>query len=124
MRNPEATVLFSFVIPIKAKWLAVITAALVLFGYGTPYPIVGVFACFHLGLAWAFASEKLKFLPFKAGPSSKALKRTDMMSREFYDDAKRRQKEREEKDALRKLFERSLISDPDDPDAGNKSKEN
>ncbi|HEY3379873.1 MAG TPA: hypothetical protein VGL77_20555 [Armatimonadota bacterium] len=59
--NPEQTVLFWFVLPLKAKWIGWITIALVFFMYpmgtvgtGLLFPVFGFFALGSIGFAWAF----------------------------------------------------------------------
>lgn len=127
-RYPNAVVRL-IVFPVEAKWVGALAAAGVLFGFGTPIPLLGVAACLHLALAWAIASNRIPFLPYKApangglfggGRGAKVATRHGMMSESFFDDVRRREKERKEKEALRKLFERSLIDDPDEKgrDAG------
>lgn len=109
------------VFPIQAKWLGFLTAGLVLFQYGTPFPLVGVAAVLHLVLAWAIAANQIPFISYKAGTGegfrfrrSGALTRQDLKPDSFFEDVRRREKERKEREELRKLFERSLIEDPDD----------
>lgn len=108
------------IFPIQARWLGLLTAGLILFEYGTPVPLLGVAACLHLGVAWAVASNKIPFFPYKEGVGGffsrekKVPTRYGMKSESYFEDVRKREKERKEREELRKLFERSLIDDPDD----------
>jgi len=101
------------VIPITGKWIAIIDSALVLFVVGDGNPVAGIFALFPLGLAWAYAANRLPGLTFDKSPSkhSRAAKATERRDQSYYDDVFRRAKEREEQERLRKLFESSLEDD-------------
>lgn len=44
MQNPEQQILFFFIIPMKLKYLALLSTALVLVSFARPNPLVGVFA--------------------------------------------------------------------------------
>lgn len=44
MMNPEQQILFFFIIPMKLKYLAMLSAAMVLISFARPNPLVGVFA--------------------------------------------------------------------------------
>jgi membrane associated rhomboid family serine protease len=121
-RNPEMGVTLMFVLPIKGKYLAWLSAALVFFG--TADPRLAIFAAAPLALAYFFAANKLAALPYARGAPSFSLprKQEGKHPREddrYFDDVKRREKEREERERLRKLFEGSL-SDDDDPEAGSR----
>lgn len=115
-RNPNASMLFMMIIPILAKWLAWLTAALVVFRYGYPNPPVGLFAGVHLLLAYLYASNKIPVLPY--GRDGGRVKKQQWLPREKDDkylrDVKSREIERAERERLRKLFEGSLKDDPED----------
>lgn len=121
-RNPNAVVRFNLIIPIQAKWLGVLTVLLVLFAMGNGNPLIGVVACLHLAFAWAYASGRFPFLPYGRATigASRVAHKADLMSPAYYDEVRRREQEREERDRLRRLFERSLIEDPEDRDSGTK----
>ena len=120
-RNPNAIIQL-IVFPIQAKWIGIITTALVLFEYGTPVPLLGVAAILHLGIAYAIASNRVPFFPYRTtagggffgGTGKKVPTRHGIQPESFFDDVRRREKDRKEREELRKLFERSLIEDPDD----------
>lgn len=117
-RNPEATILLFFIIPLKGKYLAILTVALTLFGFGTGFPLVGLFAVVPLAVAWLWASGKLGMAfvdaPSPGGRSRAERKREEQRHREYITSVKDREAERAEKERLRALFERSLIEDPDE----------
>ncbi|MEN6370686.1 MAG: rhomboid family intramembrane serine protease [Armatimonadota bacterium] len=52
LQNPDDTVLFGFIIPMKLKYLAVLDVIIVLVGYGVTNPILGVSAL--LGCAFSY----------------------------------------------------------------------
>lgn len=118
-RYPTSSIMLWFVIPITGKWVAWLTAGIVLFGAGAASgaginPMVGIFACIPLVAAWAFAAGRLPFFTYgKEAPARKAWKPSEKDDR-FFDEVRKREKDREERERLRKLFESSLIDDPDD----------
>lgn len=112
-RNPTATVTLMFVLPILGKWLAVLSVLLVFFG--TNSPILAVFAIIPLGLAYLYAADKIPFLPWTAGKMTpRETKRAEKRQYAKIDEALDRQKDREERERLRRIFEASLIDDPED----------
>jgi membrane associated rhomboid family serine protease len=116
VRNKTATVRLMMCLPVPGAILGWLTVAIVLFGYGSVYgsPIMGVFACLHLGLAYLFTTNRLPGISY-AGPSqsSKVLKAQEKRSSAYYDDVRKREQEREERERLRKLFEGSIRDDKD-----------
>ena len=121
VRNPRDHIMLMFVIPVPGLILAWLTVALTLFGYGSMYgaPLVGLFAILHLGLVYLFATNRIPGVSFNKAPIATSsvrpneafLKKTEKMDKSYYDDVKRREKEREERDRLRKLFEDSMKDD-------------
>lgn len=120
-RNPNTPITFMFVLPLTGRWLAWLAAGLIL--VGTPMQLVP-FAAVPLILAWAYAANRLPIAYGKTAAPAKAANRTPMRGgqvydKRYFDDVKRREQERQERERLRQLFERSLIEDPDDgPDSG------
>jgi|CXWL01.1.fsa_nt_gi membrane associated rhomboid family serine protease len=116
-RYPELTTLFMFVIPIKAKWLALLSLGLVFFG---SHPALAVFAALPLILAALFARDQL---PIKYGTGSsyamRATKTRSGMSTspEFIEDVRKREQERADRERLRKLFEGGMIDNTKDKEA-------
>lgn len=115
-RHPNDQVMLMFIIPIAGKYLAWLSAALVLFATS---PALAPFAAAPLILAYFFAANRLPFAPYSGGgPLSAASRNKVSRNRERHDraymeDVKRREKNREEQERLRKLFESSLIEDPE-----------
>lgn len=62
MLNPEQQVLFMFVVPLKLKYLAVISAALLLVQFARISPLLGVFALFGCAYAYLYVRHP-KTLP-------------------------------------------------------------
>jgi membrane associated rhomboid family serine protease len=109
-RNPTATILLMFVIPIQGKWLAWLSAALVFF---STEPQLAPFAAAPLFLAYLFAANKIPFALYTAGYAP-AAKKTERYNKSYYEEVRKREKEREDRDRLRKLFEDSVNDDKND----------
>lgn len=125
-RNPNQQIMLYGIIPLKGLWLGWITlgTTIILSGFGNP--LLGVISALHLHIAWAFAANKLpatysrgsrSYSKVKATDSS-FLKKSERMDKGYYDDVKKREKEREERERLRKLFESSLNDDSDNTGTG------
>lgn len=115
MRNPEQSILFMMFIPLKAKYLAVLTAVITFFGAGGASPFMGVFALIPLGAAFLYASNRLPGLRYGATPADSASKKKNNEEfRRFQDEVRKKEKEREERERLRRLFEASLRDDDKD----------
>lgn len=111
-RNPTACVRLWMVIPITGKWIAILEVGLVLFAVGDGNPAAGVFALVPLALAWAFAGGRLPgFSSVRRSQTPPSAKATERMSDSYYDDVRRREKDRAERERLRKLFEDSINED-------------
>jgi membrane associated rhomboid family serine protease len=111
-RNPNVSILFMFVIPITGKWLAWISAAMLFFSTS---PQLAPFAALPLILAYAFAAEKIPFAPYATGRygGSKAGAKHERYDKKYYEEVQRREKDRAERERLRKLFEGSVNEDPE-----------
>lgn len=112
--NPSATVQLMFVLPITGKWLAWLTYGIVLFGVGTGAPAAGVFACIPLALAHLYVLGRMPGLDFQRARSSGRIRNAPKQSDAYFDDVRKREKERDERERLRKLFESSLKDDEAD----------
>lgn len=112
VRNPTSCVQLMFVLPITGKWLAWLAAALVFLS--TDSPKLAAFACIPLILAWAFAADKLP-IAYKGVYRSKRVRGGIGSPHEkaYYDEVRKREQDRKERERLRKLFEGSLSDDPD-----------
>lgn len=121
-RNPEAKIMLMMIIPFKGSWLAALTAALVVFGYGTYHPVIGFAAVIAPALFWLWAGNRIPFLPYSTGyRSGRRVSRGERIREErrhseWLDAIESKKKEREERERLRQLFERSLITDPEEDD--------
>lgn len=116
VRYPNMPVRLMFLMEVQGKWLGILAVGFTLVA-ARPYEL-GLFAALALVFVWAFAAGKLSLFPYgrplgdvrrdRAGPRGVRAPRPD-----YFDDVKRREKEREERERLRKLFEGS--SDDDKP---------
>lgn len=116
-RYPELQVMLMFVLCIKAKYVAWISVGLVFFGSYSPR--LALFAIAPLAIAYLYASNKIPGLAYgrsTSGGSGGGVKagRGRMVSKQYLDDVKKREKERDERERLRRLFENSLDDKPDD----------
>jgi hypothetical protein len=118
-RHPHQNVLLIGIFPTPGWILAWLAVALNLFGYASLYqsPVVGLFASLHLAVAYLLASKRIPGLtpsrsnvpaPLERSP----LKATERMGDDYYDNVKKREKERAERERLKKLFEGSLDDEP------------
>lgn len=117
VRNPGATIQIFFVLPITGKWLAWLSAGLVFFG--TRPPELAPFGAAALAFAYLFAADRLPFAGYfgaRRGMTrgENAAGTRKVYRPEYYDEVKRREQVRKEKERLRRLFEKSMIDDPDD----------
>ena len=116
-RYQSEVVRLMLLIPIKGVWLAVITAALVFFGYGAGNPLVGAFALLPLAAAWFYGTDKIPFMRFGHVPSvtdAKVKKKDTAEFHTYIDKVRKRETERKERERLRALFEDSLDDDKSD----------
>jgi len=113
-RNPDQTIMLMMIIPIKAKYLALLTTALVLFGYGAGAPLLGIFVALPMAAAWFWGATRLSALAGmpSLNADAKRKQRDEREFRGYIDDVRKREQEREERERLRKLFEDS-VSDSD-----------
>lgn len=113
-RNPRQQIMLYMIIPVSGLILAWLSIAITLFGFGSQFgsPLMGAFACLHLGVAYLFATNKLPGFTY-AKPAVEYRPSKAQMEREkaYFDDVKRREQEREERERLRQLFERSMRDD-------------
>jgi membrane associated rhomboid family serine protease len=117
--QPETEITFFF-FPLKMKWLALLTAGLVLFGFGTGAPLFGVLLVLPLVAAWFYGQNKFPGLTPGRSPFEKQRQKAKE-NREFDSFRSKvidREKERQERERLRKLFEGSL-DDQDPPQTKN-----
>lgn len=120
LRNQTQEIRLYGIIPLSGKILAVVTVISTILLSGAGNPLFGVVSSLHLGVAAAFALNLIPFWTYSRGASSFGksklsdrpnLKKSERMDKGYYDDVKKREKEREERERLRKLFESSLEDD-------------
>ena len=112
--NAEAIIRLFMVFPVKGKYLALFEVGVVFFMFGMPNPIRGLFIVAPLALFWFVGTGKVRLPLDKTKPEPRFLKKQEREFDRYRDDIHRRSKEREEQQKLRKLFESSLIDDPED----------
>lgn len=107
-RNRTAQVRLMLILPLNGMWLAVLAGAAAVAAVGAQHPVVGLFTAIPLGLTWAFGQN---LLPIAVRPGQRRSDRVTVVrggaryDDKYFDDVKAREKEREERERLRKLFE-------------------
>ena len=113
-RNPNQTVMVFMIIPVAAKYIgiAALLGVFATYSGGTNHPWVGLAAVSGCIVGFFFARNQLLGLTYGKAPVNKQprsqTRASKVYKQEYYDDVRRREKEREEKERLRKLFEGSL----------------
>jgi len=105
-RNPAAIIRLMMVIPVNGKILAVVTAATDLFIYGAGAPFIGVLAALACVVGWfhgtgAILARREKPVVSGRGQRAQNPKEFD----QFMTQVRAREKEREERERLRRLLE-------------------
>lgn len=112
VRYPNTPLCF-FTLTIPGRWMALFGVIVTILAF-TPYQLSPM-AVLPLGFAYLFASNKLPFLAYglprrevtpPTGPRGIKPPRAD-----YFDDVKRREAERTERERLRKMFESSVKDD-------------
>lgn len=120
-RNANKPICF-WGITIPGIWIGVLSTVLVLFSIGAGMPMLGLFALIPVVLAWLYGLNKLP-IAYGTGRtgSTRFMNNLDNAGRgvktqnkAYFDEVRKREQERQERDKLRDLFERSLIEDPDE----------
>jgi GlpG protein len=106
VRHKQAKVLLWGILPLSGIAIAGLTVALTVFGYGTGQPLRGVFACLPLGFAALFALDRIPGLRYAPPVLADRKVSAAQLARErkFLEEVRRREKEREEQERLRKLL--------------------
>lgn len=112
VRHPAQSIMLYGVLPINGRWLAALTAITTFVLLGFPLPLLGVMAILNEGVAALWAMERIPFLPFAGGPSFRVAKEKDIPAARggrvydetYYDEVRRREQDRAERDRLKKLF--------------------
>jgi membrane associated rhomboid family serine protease len=114
VRNSESRIMLYGIIPLTGKVIAILTTALVFFGYGTIHFAYAFLAIAHLAVAFLFATNRIPgFTYTRPVYQYKPSKQKIQEESQFYEEVKKRETERKEKERLRKLFESSGLDDPD-----------
>jgi membrane associated rhomboid family serine protease len=112
-RNADAQMMLMFILPITGKWLAWLAAGLVFFS--TTPPMLAPFAAAPLALAYFFAANRLPGFSYSGRPRQArgevAAGTRRVYKQEYYDEVKRREQARKERERLRELFEKSVAED-------------
>lgn len=113
--EPNAQVQLMFILPIMVKWLGWIMVGVVLFDVGQGRPLVGAFALIPLAITYLVAANRIPGLSIAKTAAKKyqPSKQEKQKQERYFDDVNKREKERQEKEELRKLFERSMTDDKD-----------
>lgn len=116
IRYPNMKVRFMFIAEVEGKWLGLVGIVLAILAFRPAQ--LSPFAILPMAFAWAYAANKLPFMPYgrptkavaaPTGPRGIRPPRAD-----YFDDVKRREQERNERERLRKLLESSLDDEPKD----------
>ncbi len=114
-RYPDMVVRLFMCIPVKAKWIAVVSVAVIFFNFasGPNQIFVGLAAISSSILGFLYAKNMIPKVPYGLRHGTmyakpKPTKAQIQKEKQYYDDVYRREKEREERERLRKLFEDSL----------------
>jgi hypothetical protein len=108
-RNRNACVRLMGCIPINGYWMMWLTAAIVFADLGVMNLLLGVAGCLPLALAWAYAANRIPRLAYgRPAPVYKPSKAQRQKEERFFDDVRKREQERQDRERLRKLFEGSL----------------
>jgi len=113
IRNKTTTVLLFF-LPIPGVWLAAFTVAALFLQFYSDGILVAILACAHLPLAYLVAENKIPGFEYTKPRASYGYipsKAAKVKESAFKDDVRKREKEREERERLRKLFESSMSDD-------------
>lgn len=116
-RFQNSTVMLFGLVPVLGKWIAVMSVLSVFFSYASSGSMffAGILACIGCGVAYLYAANKIPKVPYglrhgtyvKPKPTKAQIEK----EKQYYEDVHRREKEREERERLRKLFESSLGDD-------------
>ncbi|MCW5936670.1 MAG: hypothetical protein KIT11_05125 [Fimbriimonadaceae bacterium] len=115
-REPDQPIRFMFVLQLAAKWVALVAAVLIFFGYGAGAPLIGVLAVLPCVVGWFYGRGNLR-LPARdrmvstgRGPAQSP-KEFDA----YINKVKDRERERDERERLRRLLESSVSEEgPED----------
>lgn len=105
-RNMSQTIMLYGILPLSGKQLAVVEAVVVFLLYGQGSFMLGLLACIPQALAFAYGTGKIPGVTVRPAPKKQSAGRgQSMVDKQYFDDVRKREKEREERERLRKLFE-------------------
>jgi signal transduction histidine kinase len=107
-RHQNDVIRLWMVIPIQGKWLAILSVLLVFFSYGTGAPLMGAFAVAPLILSYLYAANRLVVPYGRTYRPTKPTKASERHDQKYFDEVRKREQERAERERLRKLFEGSI----------------
>ena len=110
-RNQHARFLIWGLIPVTGRIIGWITLLGTFFTFGMGNAFVGVAAILPLVLAWTFATNRIPFFKFKSLEVERVEKKQAERELAFRAEVVVREREREERERLRRLFERSGIDE-------------
>lgn len=114
-RNAGAQVMFWGIIPMKGMWLGALAAVGVFAMYYAPSApgiIRAIFGLLPMGLGWAFAANRLPGpLRWSVPLIQRKSKAEEQREIDFLAEVKRREKDRDEKERLRRLLEGPAADD-------------
>ncbi|MCW5940239.1 MAG: rhomboid family intramembrane serine protease [Fimbriimonadaceae bacterium] len=104
--EPMKTIMFMFVLPLQARWLAVLTAVFVFFGAGPGNVLVGALSLVPLALGWLGA----KWLATggnqpKLAQTGRGAAKSPVEFEAYMEKVRQKEQERQEQERLRKLLE-------------------
>lgn len=105
---PNSTISLFGVLPVKMLYIGLISTGTILFFEGALNPMIGVIMVIPAAIVWLYGLGKL---PGLAPGSIRPRRSTKKQNKEwdsYYSKVKTRQKEREERERLKKLFEDSM----------------
>lgn len=101
VRNKEARVMLWGILPIKGIYIAALSVAGTFFVWASPIWWLGFFAVAHTGLAWWIAQKGLLRAPAIPKKTKAQVEREER----FEEEVRRRKRERDEQERLRRLLE-------------------
>lgn len=101
VRNKEAVVMLWGILPLKGIYIAALAVAGTFFVWASPVWWLGFFAVAHTGLAWWIAQKGLLRAPAIPKKTKAQVEREER----FEEDVRRRKRERDEQERLRRLLE-------------------
>lgn len=112
-RNQQARILLMMIVPVSGRILAVVTTVLTVVMYGSGSPLLGLFAALPCALGWFYGLGALiprrKPVVTGRGPAQSSAEFD-----KFVQKVRVKEKERDERERLRKLLESSSDLESDD----------